>query len=294
MSAQEPITFDCPTTIDDTAFAMIVFTHPLEKVVQPIIDRIVKLVYAVRDLRPWYRGECRELHSELLSTLLDPEANNCYEMFKEFTDVAKRYHPSEFPASCNKIRELEITMCYLIRELGNCFESSVFIKAASWLRHIFASLSTQNFAFGTATDNWRKFLDSALNRFMETFRDIAEACSLREHDRDVQDAATALQPATKEDVSMALADMKRTVNKAKRSIIKDYHTPHKSEVDRRVPKGARGEQINAVRERIRQACENKETISVHKVCHLIWRNIKDGYPSPEALYDYCHAHENEF
>ena len=101
-------------------------------------------------------------------------------------------------------------------------------------------------------------------------------------------------PATKEDVEKAAADVKRTVRKVKREIITDTHTARTSEVDRRVPKGKRGEQIAAVRKLVREARAAGKRMSILRACRKAWQAVNGGYPSPEALYDYCHSHKTEF
>jgi hypothetical protein len=103
-----------------------------------------------------------------------------------------------------------------------------------------------------------------------------------------------LPSATQEDVKAAAEDVKRTVRMARRAIIKDAHTERKSEVDRRVPKGERGRQIASVRKLMREVRENGKNLSILHACRKVWRKAKGGYPSSEALYQYCHKHEREF
>ena len=82
---------------------------------------------------------------------------------------------------------------------------------------------------------------------------------------------------------------------AKREIIKDAHTARTSEADqRRVPTGERGKQITAVRKLIRKARDGGKEMSILRACRAVWRDVNGGYPSPEALYDYCHSHKTEF
>ena len=101
-------------------------------------------------------------------------------------------------------------------------------------------------------------------------------------------------PATAEDIQKATEEVKRTVRKAKREIIKDAHTARKSEADRRVPNGKRGAQITAVRKLMREARAAGKRMSILNACRAVWRDVNGGYPSPEALYDYCHSHKTEF
>ncbi len=292
-SNTETFTFDRPETIDDATFSRIVFIRPLETAVQPIIDHNVELINTVRRLRPWYRGEHNGMEPELLSTLLDPDANHACEMLKVFIAIVKRYNPGEFPAHCCKMRELEFTTRYLIRELGKCFESPAFTNAVTQLGHLIFAWSAPNIGMYSFPD-WVSRLDTRLERLIRSFGDIAEACRRRERERDAEIAFAALPPATQEDVRIAAEDVKRTVRKAKREIIKDAHTEHKSEADRRLPKGERGRQIAAVRKLVREARANGKNTTLRKVCMKIWTPLKSGYPSIDALYNYCHRHESEF
>ena len=90
------------------------------------------------------------------------------------------------------------------------------------------------------------------------------------------------------------ARRRQYLRKAKRAIIKNAHTERKSEADRRLPKGERGRQIAAVRKLVREARANGTNTTLRKVCMKIWTPLKSGYPSIDALYNYCHRHESEF
>ena len=289
----ETFTFDRPETIDDATFSRIVFIRPLELAAQPIIDHNLELVNTVRRLRPWYRGESNAMEPELLSTLLDPDANHACEMLKAFIAIVKRYNPGEFPAHCCKMRELEFTTRYLIRELGKCFDSPALTNATTQLGLLIFTWSAPNIGMYSFED-WVTRLDTRLERLVKSFGDIAEACRRRERERDTQIAFAALPPATQEDVRTAAEDVKRTVRKAKRDVIKDAHTERKSEADRRLPKGERGRQIAAVRKLMREARANGKRMTILKACRTAWQNVKGGYPSSDALYQYCHQHEQEF
>ncbi len=303
-SNTETFTFDRPETIDDATFSRMIFIRPLEAAVQPIIDHNVELISTVRRLRPWYRGEHNGTEPELLSTLLDPDANHACEMLKAFIATVKRYNPGELPAHCCKMRELEFTTRYLIRELGKCFDSPAFTNAVTQLGHLIFTWSAPNAGMYSFVD-WVTRLDTRLERLIRSFADISEACRRRERERDSEIAFAALPPATAKDVQdaadrigdqvdAARAVTVHAVRKAKREIIKDAHTAHTSEVDRRVPKGKRREQIAAVRKLVREAREKGSRMSILHACRKAWQDIKGGYPSPEALYDYCHTHEKEF
>ena len=286
-------TFDRPETIDDATFSRIVFIRPLETAVQPIIDHNVELISTVRHLRPWYRGEHDGMEPELLSSLLDPDANHACEMLKAFIAIVKRYNPGEFPAHCCKMRELVFTTRYLIRELEKCFDSPAFTNALTQLGHLEFAWSAPTAGMYSFVD-WVTRLDTRLECLIRSFADIAEACRRRERERDSEIAFSALPPATKEDVDNAAADVKRAVRKAKRAVIKDAHTTRTSEADRRVPKGERGRQIAAVRNLVREAREKGKSMTLRRSCLSVWRSIKGGYPSVDALYNYCHRHETEF
>ena len=207
-------TFDRPETIDDATYSRIVFIRPLELAVQPIIDHNMELIGTVRRLRPWYRGEHDGMEPELLSTLLDPDANHACEMLKAFIAIVKRYNPGEFPAHCCKMRELVFTTRYLIRELEKCFDSPAFTNAVTQLGHLIFTWSAPNAGMYSFFD-WVTRLDTRLERLIRSFADIAEACRHRERERDSEIAFSALPPATKEDVDKAAADVKRAVRKAR-------------------------------------------------------------------------------
>ena len=292
-SNTETFTFDRPETIDDATYSRIVFIRPLELAVQPIIDHNMELIGTVRRLRPWYRGEHDAMEPELLSTLLDPDANHACDMLKAFIAIVKRYNPGEFPAHCCKMRELVFTTRYLIRELEKCFDSPAFTNAVTQLGHLIFTWSAPNAGMYSFFD-WVTRLDTRLERLIRSFADIAEACRRRERERDSEIAFSALPPATKEDVDNAAADVKRAVRKAKRAVIKDAHTARTSEADRRVPKGERGRQITAVRNLVREARANGKRTTILQACRKAWSKAKGGYPSAIALYDYCHSHNTEF
>ena len=286
-------TYDRPETIDDATFSRIVFIRPLETVVQPIIDHNVELIGTVRRLRPWYRGESDIHGSELLSTLLDPDANHACEMLRAFIAVVKRYNPGEFPSHACKMRELEFTCRHLIRELEKCFDSVAFGNAVTQLGHLIFAWSAPNAGMFSFQD-WVTRLDTRLERLIRSFGDISEACRRRERERDAEIAFATLPPATQEDVRSAAEDVKRSVRRAKREIIKDAHTERTSEADRRLPKGERRRQIAAVRKAVREARANGKELSILKACRKVWRNVKGGYPSADSLYQYCHRHAKEF
>ena len=292
-SNKETFTFDRPETIDDATYSRIVFIRPLELAVQPIIDHNMELIGTVRRLRPWYRGEHDAMEPELLSTLLDPDANHACDMLKAFIAIVKRYNPGEFPAHCCKMRELVFTTRYLIRELEKCFDSPAFTNAVTQLGHLIFTWSAPNAGMYSFYD-WVIRLDTRLERLIRSFADIAEACRRRERERDSEIAFSALPPATKMDVDKAADDVKRAVRKAKRAVIKDAHTARTSEADRRVPKGERGRQIAAVRKLVREARANGKRTTILQACRKAWSKAKGGYPSAIALYDYCHSHNTEF
>ena len=109
-----------------------------------------------------------------------------------------------------------------------------------------------------------------------------------------RDASPHHAAATVEDIQRAVEEMKQTVRTAKREIIKDAHTARTSEADRRVPTGERARQIGNVRKIVREARAAGKRMSILRACRKAWQDVKGGYPSPEALYDYCHSHRAEF
>ena len=110
-----------------------------------------------------------------------------------------------------------------------------------------------------------------------------------------RDASPHHAAVTVDDLQRAVEEVKRTVRKAKREIIEDAHTARASEADnRRVPTGERSNQIAAVRKLVRESRASGKEMSILRACRAVWRDVNGGYPSPEALYDYCHSHKTEF
>ena len=110
-----------------------------------------------------------------------------------------------------------------------------------------------------------------------------------------RDASPHHAAVTVDDLQRAVEEVKRTVRNAKREVIKDAHTARTSEADRRrVPTGERSNQIAAVRKLVREARASGKKMSILRACRAVWRDVNGGYPSPEALYDYCHSHKTEF
>ncbi len=110
-----------------------------------------------------------------------------------------------------------------------------------------------------------------------------------------RDASPHHAAVTVDDLQRAVEEVKRTVRKAKREIIEDAHTARASESDRRrVPTGERSNQIAAMRKLVREARASGKKMSILRACRAVWRDVNGGYPSPEALYDYCHSHKTEF
>ena len=110
-----------------------------------------------------------------------------------------------------------------------------------------------------------------------------------------RDASPHHAAVTVDDLQRAVEEVKPTVRKAKREIIEDAHTARASEADnRRVPTGERSDQIAAVRKLVREARASGKKMSILRACRAVWRDVNGGYPSPEALYDYCHSHRAEF
>ena len=112
--------------------------------------------------------------------------------------------------------------------------------------------------------------------------------------RLAEDGSPHHAAVTVEDIQRAVEEMKQTVRTAKREIIKDAHTARTSEADRRVPTGERARQIGNVRKIVREARAAGKRMSILRACRKAWQDVKGGYPSPEALYDYRHSHRAEF
>ena len=123
-------------------------------------------------------------------------------------------------------------------------------------------------------------------------------------------ARIAERPATKADLRAAVKELMgaieriggkvdaaktetiRTMNRTKRDIING--APSDRINGPRKPKGERNKQIAAVRKAIRESRENGRRLSILQACRKVWQNIKGGYPSVMALYQYCHNHSTEF
>ena len=88
---------------------------------------------------------------------------------------------------------------------------------------------------------------------------------------------------------------KADLGSAKRQIIKTITTNRKSEVDKSGPSTpGRKHQVDRVREILLKAYKEGNQLSLHNACLMAWEPLKDGYPSPKALYEYCHANETMF
>ena len=120
----------------------------------------------------------------------------------------------------------------------------------------------------------------------------------KEHENPTKTDAMGRQyhhtAVTKADLQNLEGNIVAAIRNAKRDIIKDAHTEHKSEADRRLLKGERGKQVAAVRKLAREAHEKGKRFSMLQACRKTWQNVKGGYPSIKALYAYCHRHEKEF
>ena len=85
------------------------------------------------------------------------------------------------------------------------------------------------------------------------------------------------------------------LGRAKREIIKVVTTNRKSEVDKNGPSTPeRRAQVEAVRQILLKAYKEGRQMSLHQACLEAWTPIKGGYPSPKALYEYCHDNETLF
>ena len=89
-------------------------------------------------------------------------------------------------------------------------------------------------------------------------------------------SATAPVTATTADIQRAVDEIKLTVRKAVREVIKDAHSARMSEADRRIPNGARGRQIASVRKLVREARAAGKQVSILRASRKVWQNIKGG------------------
>ena len=121
-----------------------------------------------------------------------------------------------------------------------------------------------------------------------------DAMGRQYHHTAQRDASPHHTAVTKADLQNLEGNIVAAIRNAKRDIIKDAHTEHKSEADRRLLKGERGKQVAAVRKLAREAHEKGKRFSMLQACRKTWQNVKGGYPSIKALYAYCHRHEKEF
>ena len=296
--------FARPASIDDATYERIRFIRPLEAVVQPIIDHNMRLVESVQFLAPGYRGENDLPNHEPLSVQLNPNLNQACEMLQSFASVALRYRPGEFPSHCCKMRELVFTTRYLIQSIERCIDAATTENAMSHMAHFFFCLDATA-SRKLSSDDWGRRLHSRLAAMVKSFGEISDALRLRERQRNSEIDAKSAPPATAEDVGAAAdrisgridaakSETVRAVRRAKREIIKDAHAEHRSEADLRLPKGERGRQIAAVRNAVRAARAAGRKPSLLRICNKTWQNIKGGYPSAAALYQYCHRHFAQF
>ena len=85
------------------------------------------------------------------------------------------------------------------------------------------------------------------------------------------------------------------LRRAKREIIKAVTTNRKSEVDKNGPSTPeRRQQVESVKALLQKAYHENRQLSLHQACLDAWTNLKHGYPTPKALYIYCHANETLF
>ena len=90
------------------------------------------------------------------------------------------------------------------------------------------------------------------------------------HQMAATSAAAPVAAVTVDDLRRSVEEVKRTVRKANREIMRTP-TP-----------------------RAREARASGKKMSILRACRAVWRDVNGGYPSPEALYDYCHSHHAEF
>lgn len=80
-----------------------------------------------------------------------------------------------------------------------------------------------------------------------------------------------------------------------RTIVKTIRTCTTSEEDQNGPLNqVRRDQVNAVRRILFDAYQHKRPLTLSQACLEAWTDLKGGYPTPKALYNYCNEHKNLF
>lgn len=299
-----------PENIDLGSLERIRQIRPVEKVCGPIIDHNLDLIDTVRHERLWYQGKRQKTPGELLSRLLNPNLNAACQTLGALVRVILDFQAGAFPAHCSAVRQLQFTTVMLLRELNDTIESPAVKAAFNAVDDFFAVLSASG-NFLVETDSYDRRVKAKLEEMLRNFGEIANAFHQRERQRDAEIAFSKMSPVTVEDVknaanaaaekvnahttaetAAAAAEVKKTVRKAKRAIIKDAHTAKQSEADRRGLKGVRAQQVQQVKAMILKYRKNNQKYSLRQICRQVWSPLKGGYPNADALYKYCHNNLN--
>ena len=204
---QEEVRLERAPEIDDGALLRIRQIRPVEKAASPIIDHNLELIDAAIALRPWYLGQAKRTPHELMSTLLDPNANNAANMLTTFVETVKRFKPGAFPGHCDAVRKLEFTTVQLIRTLMTLIDSPVLVDAVKRVGALSATLADPS-NYLLPDHDLRQRIDSRLRQMLESFGEISNAFHARERERDLEIVFSKLppEPATKEDVKAIVVD----------------------------------------------------------------------------------------
>jgi len=142
-----------------------------------------------------------------------------------------------------------------------------------------------------------------LHALIQDLRREAEEASdtMRELVRSHESSRAAAQDATAATVRQEMAKVikglatKTDVYRAKREVIKVFLTNRNSEAEQDGPRNdIRCQQVEAVKSLMHKAYLEDRQLNLHKACLEAWTPLNGGYPTPKALYEYCHEHENEF
>ena len=269
--------------IDDGALLRIRQIRPVEKAASPIIDHNLDLIDTAIALRPWYLGQVKRTPHELMSTLLDPNANNAANMLTAFVETVKRFKPGAFPGHCDAVRKLEFTTVQLIRTLMTLIDSPVLVDAVKRVGALSATLADPS-NYLLPDHDLRQRIDSRLRQMLESFGEISNAVHARERERDFEIVFRKLppEPATKEDVKAivkrAKVEIKSTVKRATEGADSGCH-------HRKKDRDALVQQV------INYLAQPGITFSIHNACRKVCdKTRKDDFI---WLYDWCHRHEQK-
>lgn len=88
---------------------------------------------------------------------------------------------------------------------------------------------------------------------------------------------------------------RKALSQAKKEIIKELHSDEDEVESMNGPSNkVRSEQVTAVKLTLEEAIRRGEAMTLSEACQEAWEDLTGGYPTPKALYVYCHAHEKLF